>query len=174
MVHESFRRARSEPLAPLEHRAADVVGRARGRTLTLWPPGSPTRSLPDAVSDVRHVVAAGEPDLGRPSAPYDSVVSIGGLASVTDLSGLLRRLRPHLGVHSIVHFCEPTIVGETPATSPPHDVTGALWAEWFTVFECRRFRYRSGFRTHEYCWGQARLTPEDARAASARNPSSVD
>ncbi|MFV2039516.1 MAG: hypothetical protein ACC660_04680 [Acidimicrobiales bacterium] len=141
------------PLAPLETRADEVVAGAFGRTLVMWGPRQ-RRVLPAAVTSAEHFETLGSLD-----GVYDSVVSVGQLGTAGNLPALLGGLCAHLAPHSIVHFCEPTIAADEPTSRPPHDVTSTLWANGFTVIECRRFRARRHVRIHEYCWGKARRTP---------------
>lgn len=96
------------------------------------------------------------------SGVYDAVVSVGGLAAIADLGGALETLRAHLGPASVLHFCEPTVTTDRITSVGPHDITTTLWRSGYTVFECRRHTQRRALRRQEYCWGQARLTPESA------------
>lgn len=145
-------RSKMAPLAPLETHATDVIARSFGRTLALWP----DRLSRPGPSGARVEYFCGFEHL---DGTYDSMISIGQLGTAPNLVSMLAGLRPHLAARSILNFCEPTIATDAPTTSPPHDVTTTLWAQGFTVIECRRFRARTRLRTHEYCWGRARLTP---------------
>ena len=150
------------PLEPLELHAPDVLAAASGETLVLWPSEAPHRVLSGAVTRVEHAPnddALTVAMLGDTPGCYDTVVSIGQLGTTADLHGLVAAIRELLEPSSVLLFCEPTIADDRARPGPPNDVTGALWRGGLTVFECRRYRARHRLRTHEYCWGRARLTP---------------
>ena len=96
------------------------------------------------------------------AARYDTIASVGQLGMADDLVTLVDRVRAAMTPETILLFCEPTVASDTPTTSAPHDVTTTLWRAGVTVIECRRERRRVRFRTTEYCWGRARLTPDFA------------
>lgn len=144
--------AATPPIEPLQRHADEAVAGATGRTLALWAAG-PDLLLGPAVTSVDHY------GVGPLAASYDSITSLGQLGTAPDLTGLLVSLREVMSLDTVLFFCEPTIATDRPTPTPPHDVTTTLWTRGFTVFLCHRFQSRRGLRTHDYCWGRARLRP---------------
>ena len=135
--------------------APNALAPATGDVLALWSAGV-RHPLPRTLSSVTHL--ADHADAAR----YDTIASVGQLGMADDLVTLVDRVRAAMTPETILLFCEPTVASDTPTTSAPHDVTTTLWRAGVTVIECRRERRRVRFRTTEYCWGRARLTPDFA------------
>ncbi|MFN3215135.1 MAG: hypothetical protein ACE367_01425 [Acidimicrobiales bacterium] len=151
--------------------ADEVVAQARGRVLVLGDLGTHAAALAPTVTEtvhLRHPGNGAEPLVGC----FDTVVSIGALATIVDLSGFLAALAPHVHRDGVVLFCEPTVMSDQVRAEPPHDITGTFWAGDWSVIECRRFRVGRGRRARHYCWGRARLTrfvgPRRSSADGAR------
>lgn len=142
-------------LAPLAKMAPNALASATGDVLALWP-RRVRRPLPRTLTSVTHLADHVE---GR---SYDTIASVGQLGTAPDLEELIGQLRSWMGPETTLLFCEPTIASDQPTTAPPHDITTSLWRAGLTVIECRRDRHRMRFRTAEYCWGRARLTPDFA------------
>ncbi|MGI9622067.1 MAG: hypothetical protein ACR2PK_04455 [Acidimicrobiales bacterium] len=131
---------------------------ASGLTLVLWGREEPW-NVPAAAHPVHYL-----PDLSdgvTSERPVDSVVSIGQLGNAPHLSALLVELKEYMGPGSVLHFCEPTVARDEPSDSVPQDVTTELWRHGYTVFRCFRERTRYRMRNREFCWGRARITPDD-------------
>lgn len=131
---------------------------ASGTTLALWAAGD-AWDLPPAATPVEYLGDLRSSPSGR-SARFDSVVSVGQLGLADDLGSLLVELETLMAPGCTLHFCEPTTASDDLRDSLPNDVTTALWRGGYTVFRCSRERYRYRMRTHEFCWGRARITPD--------------
>ena len=151
--------------------ADEVVALARGRTLVLGDLGAHAGALAPTVTEIVHLRHPGNGSDTLVGC-FDTVVSVGALAAVSDLPGFLAALAPHVHRDGVMLFCEPTVVSDEVRAQPPHDITGTFWAGDWSVIECRRFRVGRGRRARNYCWGRARLTrfvgPHRASADSAR------
>lgn len=137
--------------------ADEVVAQARGRVLVLGDLGSHAGALAPTVTETVYLRRPGVDD-GVLVGCFDTVVSIGALATVADLPGFLAALVPHVHRDGVVLFCEPTVVSDRVQSYPPHDITGTFWAGAWSVIECRRFRVGRGRWARHYCWGRARRT----------------
>ena len=142
-------------LSPLSKLAQHALAPATGDVLALWTT-SERRPIPRTVPSITHLADHVE---GR---TYDTIASVGQLGMAHDLDALVELLKAAMTPESVLLFCEPSIASDAPTSQPPHDVTTTLWRAGITVFECRRERRRIRFRTAEYCWGRARLTPDYA------------
>ena len=133
--------------------ASEVVAGAAGRTLVLLRSLDAWGPLPPTVTEAVLWRRETEPD-----GVFDSVVSVGQLGAAEVLVALLAVLAAHVHPGALLLFCEPTITTDEPTFGPPHDVTTTLWANGWTVIDCRRFRAGRGRHAQEYAWGRARLT----------------
>lgn len=144
--------------AALAMHAAEVVGEAWGRCLSLLPSADAWGPLPPTVGEVV--------SLDDGSGDVDSMVSVGQLGTARRLTDLLTELLGRAAPNTELLFCEPTITADTPPIEAPHDVTNSLWATGWSVVDCHRYRVGRGRRAQQYVWGRAR----PMRQSSAGRP----
>ena len=91
------------------------------------------------------------------NSKFDSILSIGNLASEPDLPQLLLELKQHLTNDSKLYFCERTKVPNGYNGSAKYDISGTFWANEWSVIRCERFRLGKSKKSPSYVTGIARL-----------------
>tara|TARA_B100000029_G_C17490769_1_gene929006 strand:- start:580 stop:1032 length:453 start_codon:yes stop_codon:yes gene_type:complete len=88
---------------------------------------------------------------------FNSILSIGSLASAEKLSELLQKLRSHSNMETRLYFCDRTIRDRPKIKSSLHDITGALWEANWSVIKCGRFTIGENRHSPKYAYGIARV-----------------
>lgn len=122
-----------------------------GNSLLLFPKENLPTQIPPAVTQI----------IEWPNVPnnskFDSILSIGNLASEPDLPQHLLELKHHLTNESKLYFCERTKVPNGYNGSAKYDISGTFWANEWSVIRCERFRLGKSKKSPSYVTGIARM-----------------
>ncbi len=128
-----------------------LISDIHGNSLLLFPKENLPTQLPPAVTQI----------IEWPNVPnnskFDSILSIGNLASEPDLPQLLLELKQHLTNDSKLYFCERTKVPNGYNGSAKYDISGTFWANEWSVIRCERFRLGKSKKSPSYVTGIARM-----------------
>ena len=128
-----------------------LISDVHGNSLLLFPKENLPTQMPPAVTQL----------IEWPNVPnnskFDSILSIGNLASEPDLPKLLLELKHHLTHDSKLYFCERTKVPNGYNGSAKYDISGTLWANEWSVIRCERFRLGKSKKSPSYVTGIARM-----------------
>tara|TARA_B100000214_G_scaffold371423_1_gene347785 strand:+ start:1057 stop:1569 length:513 start_codon:yes stop_codon:yes gene_type:complete len=122
-----------------------------GNSLLLFPKENLPTQIPPAVTEI----------IEWPHVPtdskFDAILSIGNLASESDLPQFLLELGQYLTPESKFYFCERTKIPNGYNGSAKYDISGTLWANEWSVIRCERFRLGKSKRSPSYVTGIARM-----------------
>ena len=122
-----------------------------GNSLLLFPKENLSTQIPPAVTQITE----------WPSVPtnseFNTILSIGNLASEPDLPHFLTELKQYLTPDSELYFCERTKVPNGYNGSAKYDITGTFWENEWSVIRCERFRLGKSKRSPSYVTGIARM-----------------
>ena len=128
-----------------------LISDIHGNSLLLFPKENLPTQIPPAVTQI----------IEWPNVPnnskFDSILSIGNLASEPDLPQLLLELKHHLTHESKLYFCERTKVPNGYNGSAKYDISGTFWANEWSVIRCERFRLGKSKKSPSYITGIARM-----------------
>ncbi len=128
-----------------------LISDIHGNSLLLFPKENLPTQIPPAVTQI----------IEWPNVPnnskFDSILSIGTLASEPDLPQLLLELKHHLTPDSKLYFCERTKVPNGYNGSAKYDISGTFWANEWSVIRCERFRLGKSKKSPSYVTGIARM-----------------
>ena len=128
-----------------------LISDIHGNSLLLFPKENLPTQIPPAVTQI----------IEWPNVPnnskFDSILSIGNLASEPDLPQLLLELKHHLTHDSKLYFCERTKVPNGYNGSAKYDISGTFWANEWSVIRCERFRLGKSKKSPSYVTGIARM-----------------
>ena len=128
-----------------------LISDIHGNSLLLFPKENLPTQIPPAVTQI----------IEWPNVPnnskFDSILSIGNLASEPDLSHFLTELKQYLTPDSELYFCERTKVPNGYNGSAKYDITGTFWEHEWSVIRCERFRLGKSKRSPSYVTGIARM-----------------
>ena len=128
-----------------------LISDIHGNSLLLFPKENLPTQLPPAVTQI----------IEWPNVPnnskFDSILSIGNLASEPDLPQLLLELKHYLTYDSKLYFCERTKVPNGYNGSAKYDISGTFWANEWSVIRCERFRLGKSKKSPSYVTGIARM-----------------
>ena len=122
-----------------------------GNSLLLFPRENLSTQIPPAAIQITE----------WPNVPtnskFDTILSIGNLASESDLPLFLSELKQHLTPASKLYFCERTKVPNGYNGSAKYDISGTFWENEWSVIRCERFRLGKSKRSPSYVTGIARM-----------------
>ncbi len=128
-----------------------LVSDLHGNSLLLFPKENLPTQIPPAVTKL----------IEWPNVPtnskFDAILSIGNLASESDLSQFLLELKRHLTPDSKLYFCERTKVPNGYNGSAKYDISGTFWENEWSVIRCDRFRLGKSKKSPSYVSGIARM-----------------
>ena len=122
-----------------------------GNSLLLFPRENLSTQIPPAVTQITE----------WPSVPtnseFNTILSIGNLASEPDLPHFLTELKQYLTPDSELYFCERTKVPNGYNGSAKYDISGTFWVNEWSVMRCERFRLGKSKKSPSYITGIARM-----------------
>ena len=128
-----------------------LISDLHGNSLLLFPKENLPTQIPPAVTKI----------IEWPSVPinskFDAILSIGNLASESDLPQFLLGLKHHLTPDSELYFCERTKVPNGYNGSAKYDISGTFWENEWSVIRCERFRLGKSKKSPSYVTGIARI-----------------
>lgn len=128
-----------------------LISDIHGNSLLLFPKENLPTQIPPAVTQLIEW-----PNVAT-NSKFDSILSIGNLASEPDLPQLLLELKHHLTHDSKLYFCERTKVPNGYNGSAKYDISGTFWANEWSVIRCERFRLGKSKKSPSYVTGIARM-----------------
>ena len=128
-----------------------LISDIHGNSLLLFPKENLPTQIPPAVTQLTEW-----PNVPTDSK-FDSILSIGNLASEPDLPQLLLELKHYLTYDSKLYFCERTKVPNGYNGSAKYDISGTFWANEWSVIRCERFRLGKSKKSPSYITGIARM-----------------
>ena len=128
-----------------------LISDIHGNSLLLFPKENLPTQIPPAVTQLTEW-----PNVPN-NSKFDSILSIGNLASEPDLPQLLLELKYHLTHESKLYFCERTKVPNGYNGSAKYDISGTFWANEWSVIRCERFRLGKSKKSPSYVTGIARM-----------------
>ena len=128
-----------------------LISDIHGNSLLLFPKENLPTQIPPAVTQLTEW-----PNVPN-NSKFDSILSIGNLASEPDLPQLLLELKHHLTHDSKLYFCERTKVPNGYNGSAKYDISGTFWANEWSVIRCERFRLGKSKKSPSYVTGIARM-----------------
>ena len=128
-----------------------LISDIHGNSLLLFPKENLPTQIPPAVTQILEW-----PNVSTDSK-FDSILSIGNLASEPDLPQLLLELKHYLTYDSKLYFCERTKVPNGYNGSAKYDISGTFWANEWSVIQCERFRLGKSKKSPSYVTGIARM-----------------
>ena len=128
-----------------------LISDIHGNSLLLFPKENLPTQIPPAVTQLTEW-----PNVPN-NSKFDSILSIGNLASEPDLPQLLLELKHHLTHESKLYFCERTKVPNGYNGSAKYDISGTFWANEWSVIRCERFRLGKSKKSPSYITGIARM-----------------
>ena len=128
-----------------------LISDIHGNSLLLFPKENLPTQIPPAVTQLIEW-----PNVAT-NSKFDSILSIGDLASEPDLPQLLLELKHHLTHESKLYFCERTKVPNGYNGSAKYDISGTFWANEWSVIRCERFRLGKSKKSPSYVTGIARM-----------------
>ena len=128
-----------------------LISDIHGNSLLLFPKENLPTQIPPAVTQLIEW-----PNVAT-NSKFDSILSIGDLASEPDLPQLLLELKHHLTHDSKLYFCERTKVPNGYNGSARNDISGTFWANEWSVIRCERFRLGKSKKSPSYITGIARM-----------------
>ena len=128
-----------------------LISDIHGNSLLLFPKENLPTQIPPAVTQLIEW-----PNVAT-NSKFDSILSIGDLASEPDLPQLLLELKHYLTYDSKLYFCERTKVPNGYNGSAKYDISGTFWANEWSVIRCERFRLGKSKKSPSYVTGIARM-----------------
>ena len=128
-----------------------LISDIHGNSLLLFPKENLPTQIPPAVTQLTEW-----PNVPN-NSKFDSILSIGNLASEPDLPQLLLELKHYLTYDSKLYFCERTKVPNGYNGSAKYDISGTFWANEWSVIRCERFRLGKSKKSPSYVTGIARM-----------------
>ncbi len=128
-----------------------LISDIHGNSLLLFPKENLPTQIPPAVTQLTEW-----PNVPN-NSKFDSILSIGNLASEPDLPQLLLELKHHLTHESKLYFCERTKVPNGYNGSAKYDISGTFWVNEWSVIRCERFRLGKSKKSPSYITGIARM-----------------
>lgn len=128
-----------------------LISDIHGNSLLLFPKENLPTQIPPAVTQLTEW-----PNVPN-NSKFDSILSIGDLASEPDLPQLLLELKHYLTYDSKLYFCERTKVPNGYNGSAKYDISGTFWANEWSVIRCERFRLGKSKKSPSYVTGIARM-----------------
>ena len=128
-----------------------LISDIHGNSLLLFPKENLPTQIPPAVTQLIEW-----PNVAT-NSKFDSILSIGNLASEPDLPQLLLELKHYLTYDSKLYFCERTKVPNGYNGSAKYDISGTFWANEWSVIRCERFRLGKSKKSPSYITGIARM-----------------
>ena len=128
-----------------------LISDIHGNSLLLFPQENLPTQIPPAVTQLTEW-----PNVPN-NSKFDSILSIGNLASEPDLPQLLLELKHHLTHESKLYFCERTKVPNGYNGSAKYDISGTFWVNEWSVIRCERFRLGKSKKSPSYITGIARM-----------------
>ena len=128
-----------------------LISDIHGNSLLLFPKENLPTQIPPAVTQLTEW-----PNVPN-NSKFDSILSIGNLASEPDLPQLLLELKHHLTHQSKLYFCERTKVPNGYNGSAKYDISGTFWVNEWSVIRCERFRLGKSKKSPSYITGIARM-----------------
>ena len=128
-----------------------LISDIHGNSLLLFPKENLPTQIPPGVTQLIEW-----PNVAT-NSKFDSILSIGDLASEPDLPQLLLELKHYLTYDSKLYFCERTKVPNGYNGSAKYDISGTLWANEWSVIRCERFRLGKSKISPSYLTGIARM-----------------
>lgn len=128
-----------------------LISDIHGNSLLLFPKENLPTQVPPAVTQLIEW-----PNVAT-NSKFDSILSIGNLASEPDLPQLLLELKHYLTYDSKLYFCERTKVPNGYNGSAKYDISGTFWANEWSVIRCERFRLGKSKKSPSYVTGIARM-----------------
>lgn len=141
----------SKGIREFEEAVENIISKLDGNCLLLLPIENLPIELPQAVSKITERKDANDDSI------FDSILSIGNLASENDLPQFLQELKSYVNVDSRLYFCERTQVPNQYSGSAIYDITGSIWEAGWSVIHCERFRIGKSKRSPTYVFGIARI-----------------
>ncbi len=128
-----------------------LISDIHGNSLLLFPKENLPTQIPPAVTQLIEW-----PNVAT-NSKFDSILSIGDLASEPDLPQLLLELKHYLTYDSKLYFCERTKVPNGYNGAAKYDISGTFWANEWSVIRCERFRLGKSKKSPSYVTGIARM-----------------
>ena len=128
-----------------------LISDIHGNSLLLFPKENLPTQIPPAVTQLI------EWSNVAINSKFDSILSIGDLASEPDLPQLLLDLGHHITPEAKLYFCERTKVPNGYNGSAKYDISGTFWANEWSVIRCERFRLGKSKKSPSYITGIARM-----------------
>lgn len=141
----------SKGIKEYEEAVKNTISKLEANCLLLLPIENLPIELPQAVSKATERLDAKDDSI------FDSILSIGNLASENDLPQFLQELKSYVNVDSRLYFCERTQVPNQSSGSARYDITGSIWEAGWSVTHCERFRIGKSKRSPSYVFGIARI-----------------
>ncbi|MBT94905.1 MAG: hypothetical protein CL431_02915 [Acidimicrobiaceae bacterium] len=141
----------SQGIHKYEEAVNNTISKLHGNCLLLLPVENLPIELPQAVSKITERLD------DKDDSTYDSILSIGNLASESNLSQFLHELKYSVNTDSQLYFCERTQVPDRYSGSARYDITGSVWEAGWSVIHCERFRIGKAKRSPSYVFGVARI-----------------
>ena len=126
------------------------ISQLSGNCLLLLPKENLPSRLPPSINEISEW-----PNI-ETNSTFHSILSIGNLASETDLPQFLTELQQYADQQTRLYFCERTKTPDGYSGSAKYDITGTLWEAGWSVIHCERFKIGKSKRSPSYVYGIAR------------------